>query len=142
MNVTYQVKKSEQEGGEDAIVKSGHSYEFFMSKVTEHMLALQKGLHELKAQIELEDAKLSNVKSFHPVVDTLSDEDMASVVIYFESKKIKEKCLEKKSQIEAALAEYKTETEDILKQTGIAWEFPAYTPPAQPEVASEAPKAE
>ena len=40
--ITYSVEKSEQEGGEDFVVKTGHSHKFTMSDVAANMLELEK----------------------------------------------------------------------------------------------------
>lgn len=117
--IVYTVKKTEVEGEEDMVVKVGQTHEFKMSSVQAHMTKLEKGVTQNKAQIALEAAKMGNVSSFHPIVSTLTMEQMVAVSVYAQAKATKEQCEKQLAEIETLQAEYKAEIEEIKKQTGL-----------------------
>ena len=128
--VTYSLKKAEVEGAEDLIVKSGHSHEFKMSDVQTHMIQLAKNVQSLKAQIELESAKMTNVSTHHEIVNTLTAEQMVAVSLYWQAKTVLIQYEAKLKEIEDLQVEYSGELAEIAAQTGVS------LPPPEPEAVS------
>jgi len=123
--ITYELKKAVEEGGEDTIVKSGQSHEFKMSDVRTHMTQLAKQHSEMTAQIGLERAKVKNVTEHHPVILTLSDEQLTAASILNKAKPVIAALEAKLAEIEAQQELYTLELGEIEKQTGVKLELPA-----------------
>jgi hypothetical protein len=116
--ITYKLKKA-VEGQEQRIEKHGHVFDFSLSEVKAHMEKLAKAKQELEAQISLEKAKQSNVEAHHEIVNALSGEQMAAVSIYYESKKLQDKCENHLKDVLGAQEEYDADLAEIEKQTGL-----------------------
>lgn len=117
--ITYQIKKATEEGQEDIIVKTGHEVEFKMSDVRTHMERIDKLEKEMKAQVELEQAKIENVKSLHAKVAELSPTEIVGAEIVAQASGIIAKCEAKLKEVETVKAEYAKELVDLKEQTGL-----------------------
>jgi len=120
--ISYTLKKAEQEGQEDLIVKVGQSHEFKMSDVKTHMIQLDKNVTSLKSQIELESAKMTNIEQHHPEVLDLSDEKLVAVSLFMQAKTAVKQYSDKLVEIEALQKEYGEELKEIESQTGLKME--------------------
>jgi DNA-binding transcriptional MerR regulator len=108
-----------QEEGKILIEKSEFTHQFEAAEVIKHLTEMERKLKELKAQSDLENATLVNIESFHPFVKELSEQDLNTAKMYWESKLLKRSCDTKVEEIDALIAEYKQAISDIKEQTGL-----------------------
>lgn len=116
--INYSLKKSEVEGGEDIILKEGEVHEFTMSQVNSNLVELNKAERELSSQIELENAKMTNVENHHEIVKELEDEKMNAVAVFYSAKLMRDACQKKLEQVIAMKEELAKDLEQIKEQTG------------------------
>lgn len=98
------------------IIKTGHEDVFTLNQVEAAQAHYQKTLKELKAQIELDSAKMSNIEHFHPEVKDYTDEQLVTAWLYQESKGRVKLYSEKVVEIEDQLKSDAEEIEEIYKQ--------------------------
>jgi hypothetical protein len=103
---------------EKKIRKSGITAEFTIAQVEEHEETLRTFKKERAAEIDVERARMENVRHFHPVVDTLSDVELTAVALFKESKTVVEKAEAKLKEVDQALEEYAKEKDDIMRTLG------------------------
>lgn len=98
------------------IIKTGHEDIFTLNQIEAAQAHYQKTLKELKAQIELDSAKMINIEHFHPEVKDYTDEQLVTAWLYQESKGRVKLYTEKAAEIEEQLAKDAEEVAEILKQ--------------------------
>jgi len=98
------------------IIKTGHEDVFTLNQVEAAQAHYQKTLKELKAQIELDSAKMQNIEHFHPEVKDYTDEQLVTAWLYQESKGRVKLYSEKVVEIEDQLKSDAEEIEEIYKQ--------------------------
>lgn len=125
----YTIEKG-ADGEENFIHTSGKPYKFKMSDVTVHLTELLRGQKECKAQVALENAKMTNILEHNPIIKDLSDEQLHAIHLYFSTKVMRDQFQNRLDQIEAQIAEYTEDVAEIKRQTGIEYELPTL-----PEVA-------
>lgn len=136
--ITYELKPAIKEGDEATIVKTGQSHEFKMSDVRTHMVQLAKQVTEFNAQLNLERAKVKNVSEHHPVILTLTDEQLTAASILNKAKAVIGALESKLAEIVAQQELYTLELGEIEKQTGVKLE----ELPAAPEASNVTPVEE
>jgi len=101
---------------ERVIEKRGHVITFTLAQVEENTRQHEKVKRELEAKRDLENAKMINIEGFHPFVKELSEEDLHTAWMYFESKSISKVCESKLKELYAQMLNDKNEVEEIKKQ--------------------------
>lgn len=119
MEITYKLIKNGEKPEEIEIEKSGSVHSFTLATVREQLAQIEKQTKELVAQKELEDAKMVNYKSFHPIIETLSEEQINAVGLYYEAFKISKYCANKIANMKKAVEDFEIEKVEIEKQTGV-----------------------
>lgn len=116
----YTYTKKVDAEGVVTIEKTGvETIEFAPSAVQSAMVHLEKMKKELVSQAELEEAKMENVKSFHEIVTTLTDEQLTAIAVYSYAKTLAGKCRAKLVEVEKQIADYTAEAAEIETQTGV-----------------------
>lgn len=113
---TYKLKT---EGETQILCKSNFEHEFTVDSVKQHLDYLKKKKTELTAQKSLEEAKMENIKSFHPEVLELTTEKRNAVALYDKAETMAKVCEEGLKAVEVQYSEYEQELKDIKEQTGI-----------------------
>lgn len=119
MSVTYKLVPSEVEGGEAQIVKSGHEQTFLMSEMRTNVAKIEKFLVEAKAQLTLEEAKMTNVAMYHPFVTDLDPAQLAAAAIYGQAKETRDAVSKKIEEVEEMMAKDMEIYAEIERQTGV-----------------------
>lgn len=117
--ITYKAIKKK---GEKIIEKHGEVHEFTLSSVHEHLTKLEQKHTELKAQAELSGAEMTNIETYHPFIKKMSEKDIHTARMYYESSAMKKACELKMKEIKVVVKEYKQAIKDIKDQTGEAIE--------------------
>jgi len=99
--------------------KSEFELEFTVESIKEHIAYLNKKKRELTAQKSLEEAKMENIKSFHPEVLELTPEKRNAIALYDAAETMAKACEEGLENVMKQFAEYAIELKDIEEQTGI-----------------------
>lgn len=118
MPITYTVRPATEEGQEDEIVAVGQERVFKMSEMQSEIVQLKKIQKEVKAKMELEQAAMENIRSFHPEVDELTPQKRCAVALFTTSEGTVNICKAKLEEIEKQLAECVKDVADIEAQTG------------------------
>jgi predicted nucleic acid-binding Zn-ribbon protein len=112
----YRIKKKGKTQGEHLIEKKyEHTIEFTMAQIESHEYQLEKTLKEFQAKLELENAKMENIKHHHSWVATLSPEELHTAHMFFESVAFINMIGPKMKEIKKQMKEYKTEKAEIKK---------------------------
>lgn len=98
------------------IEKTGHTDTFTLKDVEAAQAHYQKTLKELKAQVELDSAKMENIEHFHPEVKDYTDEQLVTAWLYQESKGRVKVYSQKAEEIEEQLKNDAEEIAEIYKQ--------------------------
>ena len=126
-NFTYEViEKDEENPLNDKIRKSGISVEFQMFELDHQQENYLKHLDQIRAQLNLEDAKQKNVEDNHAdavaLVSELEPTKQEAIRIWLNAKKIIDEGGPARDMYEEALEEHNKEVEEIVKAIG--WEPP------------------
>lgn len=122
--ITYSIKKSEVEGGEDIIEKVGGSSTFLASDVNKNLAAIAKSIQECFAKIELEKARLANIESFHGDILEIPEEKRCAIALYESCRGSIKQFGARMKELEDFLTEYTEESQEIFKQTGVEITIP------------------
>lgn len=116
-DITYKIKEFNKEDPLASIVeKSGHVVEFQMVGVNAHKDQMNKLILEITSQKELEDAKMKNIEEHHEFVQKLSDFELATAAMYWQSKQTSVACAEKLTQFGEQMNKDDAEVEEIYRQ--------------------------
>lgn len=117
MTVTYKLKELNKEDPMDSVIeKTGHTVEFSMSNVRENEAAVEKAVKELTAQKNLEDAKMRNIEEHYPFVQGLTDFELSTASLYWESRQLAKACATKLVELEQQRSQDMVEIEEIYRQ--------------------------
>lgn len=123
----YKIKpiKIKASGAEDVVFphlkdrvieKSGATISFTMKEVEENTLHLEQKKKEIEPLIVNSQAKIDNVEKFHPIVKTLTGEQLIAAHIYVEAKEVVDTGEAKLLEINKILRVGALEVEEIKKQ--------------------------
>jgi hypothetical protein len=116
---SYKVLEPNEDYRQAKIEKGGITATFTLADVEEHEETLRTFKKEREAEITVEEAKMENIRHFHPVVNTLDDQQLTAVALFKESKTTVDKSKAKLKEVDEALAEYATEKALIMERLGI-----------------------
>jgi len=123
MTNNYKILKKNKENAIDSLIeKDGITAQFTARQVIQHEIQLNKQVLEMEGNIELHEAKTSNILSNNPFLATLTEEQMHATHMYFESMAFIKGAKDKVKEIEKVLRQYKKEKAEIEKQTGVKFE--------------------
>ena len=115
----YKIKKKGKSQSEHLIEKKyEHTIEFTMAQIESHEYQLEKTLKEFQAKLELENAKVENIKHHHSWVKTLSPEELHTAHMFFESIALINVIRPKIKEINKQIKEYKVEKKQIKEALG------------------------
>lgn len=125
---TYEfVERDEENPLNDRVVKKNVEVEFQMFELDQYTDTAVRQLDEIRAQLNMEDAKQKNVEEHHQdavsLVSGLDPVKQNAVFIWLRAKQIIDELGPRRDKLEEALKEHEAEVEVIKKQTG--WEPPA-----------------
>lgn len=115
--IKYKILKDEN--GELTIEKKGKVFSFSSLDVIKDLEQLNKQKKAYEAQRELNRAEMKNMEEFHPFVKELSDEDIHTAHMYWESKKMVDALDKKLPEFDEAIAETEEAVKAIEEQCGI-----------------------
>lgn len=115
--IKYKILKDEN--GELTIEKKGKVFSFSSLDVIKDLEQLNKQKKAYEAQRELNRAEMKNMEEFHPFVKELSDEDIHTAHMYWESKKMVDALDKKLPEFDDAIAETEQAIKDVEEQCGI-----------------------
>lgn len=119
MEVKYRIVEGSTAA--DAVIeKTGDPVVFSYADIVDAIEYGSKQMAELKAQKEVADAQLENIKHFHPSVLDLTETELQAAFVYQRSLSMSRECARKLSEFEAAMVEDKQAMKDIFDQTGIS----------------------
>lgn len=118
MSTIYTLKPVEGDNQDPVIVETGLTSEFRMSVLVEHMKNIVKCQKELKAQIELECAKMTNIETHHPLVLELTPEQQCAVALYAEVRGVAEGSKKKLEALTNSFENYMQQIGEVYNQTG------------------------
>lgn len=126
-NITYEiVEKNEENPLQDKIMKKGIEIEFTMQELDEYTNAALSKLDEFRGQLNLEEAKMTNVNENHgdaiSLVSELDPVKQNAIRIWLNAKNMVDTLAPKRDELEKMFDEHKAEIEEIKKQT--KWEAP------------------
>lgn len=102
---------------EDRVIeKHGDVITFTYSEVKANLAKLQKYVTEMTAQIKHADSVLENIKSYHPHIAEMSDQDLLTAWMYKESLGEKQKYTDKLVIVEEAIAADTKMISEIVEQ--------------------------
>ncbi len=101
------------------IEKSGLTEQFTLAGREADIARLMKSKQAFEAQINLENAKISNIEAHHPFVKEMSEQDRFTVRMYQESLATKIGSQDLLEQTNALLAEMEVERAEITSKLGI-----------------------
>lgn len=104
------------EAKDRVIEKRGHVVEFTLNEVEANTRILEKTKKELTAKRDLDAAKMENIESFHPFVKEMSEQDLHTAWMYFESKGIVKVCEKKIKEIQEQMESDAEEVAEIKAQ--------------------------
>jgi hypothetical protein len=116
---SYKLVADNVNPNESIIEKSGIKSRFTLVEIQASIEKLLKLRREMDAQRVLEEAKIANYRSFHPIVDTLTPEEVFAISKFRDSQLLKEATTSKIKEIDDVLAEYNKEMESIFLYTGL-----------------------
>lgn len=122
--ITYSIKKSEIEGGEDLIEKVGGTSTFKASDVNANLAAIAKQIQECFAKVELEKARLANIEHYHADILEVPEEKRCAIALYETCRGTIKQFSDRMKELEDFLEEYTEESKEILKQTGVEITIP------------------
>jgi len=122
--ITYSIKKSEIEGGEDLIEKVGGTSTFKASDVNANLAAIAKQIQECFAKVELEKARLANIEHYHVDILNIPEEKRCAIALYETCRGTIKQFSDRMKELEDFLEEYNEESKEILKQTGVEITIP------------------
>lgn len=118
MNI-YKLIENKENPEDQMIEKSGFTHEFTVTGVQTSYAQIEKAKRELKAQKELEEAKMSNIADHHPYVLELDEEKRNAVYLYHQAFATAKAVEMKMAEVEDAEAETNQALADIEEQTGL-----------------------
>lgn len=102
---------------EDRVIeKHGDVITFTYSEVKANLAKLQKYVTEMTAQIKHADSVLENIKSYHPHIAEMSDQDLLTAWMYKESLGEKQKYTDKLVIVEEAIKADTKMISEIVEQ--------------------------
>lgn len=102
---------------EDRVIeKHGDVITFTYSEVKANLAKLQKYVTEMTAQIKHADSVLENIKSYHPHIAEMSDQDLLTAWMYKESLGEKQKYTDKLVIVEEAIEADTKMISEIVEQ--------------------------
>ena len=101
---------------ERVIEMHGQIVELTLQGIADTQLEREKKVKELFAKKLLEEKKMSNIEQFHPFVKDMSDEDLHTVWMYYESKALVSSCTTEGEKIQGWIDSDAKEVEEIKKQ--------------------------
>jgi hypothetical protein len=115
---SYKIIEPNDDPKQAKIEKSGITAVFTLAQVEEHEATLTTRRKEMAAELEVEQAKMTNVENFHPEVKDMSGVLLTAATLYKESKTVVEKTTAKIAEYDAALKEYADEKAQIMTALG------------------------
>ena len=100
----YKLIKEEGDVIDYVIEKRGLTSEFTIRDINSNLARMEKVTKELQAQLELEQAKMTNIEHFHPFVKDLSPEDLHTAWMYREAQEYVTQIVPKLEEIKNAVA--------------------------------------
>lgn len=129
MDIKYVIKTPNKEDSAATVIeKRGDVVSFDFRSIQQSTAALTKRKKELDATIELNGAKMTNIKEHHPFVLKMTGEEKAAAYLYAAAEGLVKEATEQLKLVESALKVDADETVEILKQL--------------PELAKAVPKVE
>ena len=117
MPITYKLKQLNEEDPMDSIIeKSGHVVEFSMTAVDSNKKIVEKSIRELEAQKAHEDAKMQNIEQHHEFVQNMTEFELATAAMYYDSKVMSKACAEKLVELVEQMKKDDAEVEEIFRQ--------------------------
>ena len=112
----YKIHKEATDPKDIVIEKTGHKIHFTMREVERTQKVNADNKTNIEAKMKMEKAKLDNIERNHKFVTEMSDQDLHTVYMYFEAKKIVEMAEAKLTEFEKNEKELAKELKDIAKQ--------------------------
>lgn len=84
--IKYTLKDKKDDIKDSVIVKTGDVAEFTLNEFESSYSYNLKALKEIEAKVKLEKATIKNIEKNHPFVKDLSEQDLHTAKMYYESK--------------------------------------------------------
>lgn len=118
---TYKVVEESKEDPIFNIIEKGNvTVRFSLDEVQRNIDQNKKLVKELKAKLDLEEAKRKNIEEHHPFVKALTPEQRFTVHMYAEAMSVVDSFPAKIKEFEDSIAEMEKEKEAINEACGIA----------------------
>ena len=113
--ITYKLKNKKVTDKKTAIIESaGHTTEFTIADIEANLERGAKMLTEMEANAELQKSVMDNIEEHHKFVLKMSDQDLHTCAMYFESKKNYSAYSDKAAEIKKYIKKEKSDLKDIL----------------------------
>lgn len=116
----YKLLDSNSDYKDSKIEKSNIKVTFTLRDIETQIEYWNKKIKEMKAQVEVEKAKITNIEQFHAFVKDFDDKQLHAIGMYNDSKKIVNAFEPKIAEIEKAVQESEAEMKDITEKLGFA----------------------
>ncbi len=112
----YRIKESNKNPKDAVIEKTGHTISFTLNQIEANTLAMEKIVTEIKAKMDYENARKSNIETHHPYVMDFTDEQLYTIHMYQEAKSMVKMAEDKLAEFEKQKESDALEVEAIYKQ--------------------------
>lgn len=112
----YKIKESNEDPRDTVIEKTGHKIHFTMREVEKTQAVNKTNRQNIEAKCKVEKAKIINIEENHAFVKDMSEQDLHTVYMYFEAKKIVEMAEAKLKEFDEQEKELNKELDAIKKQ--------------------------
>jgi len=112
----YKIHEQAEDPKDIVIEKTGHKIHFTMREVEKTQKINKDNKINIEAKMKMEKAKMDNIERNHEFVKEMSEQDLHTVYMYFEAKKIVEMAEAKIEEFEKNEKELEKELKDIAKQ--------------------------
>lgn len=111
-------KENKKDVNKTEILRSNLTNQFTLGDIKSHQEELDRVEKELKSQISLSTAVVSNVERNHPFVAKMSMEQLSAAAYLFETKEILNKSEKKLKEVKATLKDYVAIEEIVYSKLG------------------------
>lgn len=120
--IKYKMKKNNKVAKDVVLEVSGITHLVSLREIETDVKYLEKARKEIDGMLGVEKAKMKNIENNHPWVKKLSEIELLTAFLYYESMAVDKEAIPKLKEINRQLKVYKKEIKDIANQTGLkAW---------------------
>ena len=113
------MKKNNKVAKDVVLEVSGITHLVSLREIETDVKYLEKARKEIDGMLGVEKAKMKNIENNHPWVKKLSEIELLTAFLYYESMAVDKEAIPKLKEINRQLKVYKKEIKDIANQTGL-----------------------